>query len=173
MKNYSNSIYLFFIISLILVSCVGSNTGIYYGFSKSGSISSFNAPALKDRHLEMVNALRVEKGLSILKLSNELSAAAKTHALDIARQQRAWNYGSDSSSPQDRARIAGFDGLILGENVSETYEGEYDILDVWYKYSISRNIILDSKATHIGLSWYQDNKGKVWWVQEIGYSGSI
>ena len=58
--------------------------------------------------------------------------------------------------------------LILGENVSETYEGEYDVLDVWYKHSISRDILLDPKATHMGLSWYQDNKGKVWWVQEIG-----
>ena len=114
--------------------------------------------------------LRVENGLKTLKLSNKLSSAAKTHALDIARQQRAWNYGSDASSPQDRAGVSGFSGLILGENVSETYEGEYDVLDVWYKHTISRAIMLNPKATHLGLSWYQDNKGKVWWVQEIGLS---
>ena len=168
MKNCLFWIISILLANLLLFSCVGTNKDIYYGFSKSGSISNFNAPALKARHLEMVNALRVENGLKTLKLSNELSAAAKTHALDMARQQRAWNYGSDASSPQDRARVSGFKGLILGENVSETYEGEYDVLDVWYKYSLSRSIILDPKASHVGLSWYQDNKGKVWWVQEIG-----
>ena len=170
MKKYLFLRYLILFVTLLLFSCVGANNDIYYGFSKSGSISNYNAPALRVRHLEMVNALRVENGLKTLKLSNELSASAKTHALDIARQQRAWNYGSDASSPQDRAIVSGFSGLILGENVSETYEGEYDVLDVWYKYSISRSILLDPKASHLGLGWYQDNKGKVWWVQEIGLS---
>ena len=168
MKNCVFLISSILLVTLLLFSCVGANRDIYYGFSKSGSISNFNTPALRARHLEMVNALRVENGLKTLKLSNELSASAKTHALDMARQQRAWNYGSDASSPQDRAIVSGFSGLILGENVSETYEGEYDVLDVWFKYSLSRSILLDPKASHVGFSWYQDDKGKVWWVQEIG-----
>ena len=126
--------------------------------------------ALKSRHLEMVNALRLENGRSPLKHSISLSAASKTHAFDIARQQRAWNYGSDASSAIDRAKIAGFKGLVLGENVSETYEGEYEVLEVWFQSKIGKEIILDSNATHLGLSWYQDSTGKVWWVQMIGQS---
>ena len=128
--------------------------------------------ALKSRHLDMVNALRIENGSAPLKFSNSLSAAAKTHAFDIARQQRAWNYGSDASSPKDRAETAGFKGLVLGENVSETYEGEYEILNVWFKTAIGREIILHPKATHLGLSYYQDSTGKVWWVQMLGKSPS-
>ena len=62
--------------------------------------------------------------------------------------------------------------MVLGEHVSETYEGEYDVLNVWFKSKIGREIILDSKATHLGLSWYQDSTGKVWWVQMIGNSES-
>ena len=154
----------------ILMSCVGTNTDVYYGYSKSGVISGFEAATLKSRHLEMVNALRLENGRSQLKYSASLSAASKTHAFDIARQQRAWNYGSDASSAIDRARMAGFEGLVLGENVSETYEGEYDVLNVWFKSKIGREIILDPKATDLGLSWYQDSTGKVWWVQMIGKS---
>ena len=155
---------------LIFSSCVGTNQEVYYGYSKSGAISSFEASALKSRHLEMVNALRLENGRSSLKYSSSLSAASKTHAFDIARQQRAWNYGSDASSAIDRARIAGFGGLVLGENVSETYEGEYDVLNVWFKSKIGREIILEPNATDLGLSWYQDSTGKVWWVQMIGKS---
>ena len=155
---------------IILASCVGTNTDVYYGYSKSGVISSFEVAALKSRHLEMVNALRLENGRSPLKHSISLSAASKTHAFDIARQQRAWNYGSDASSAIDRAKIAGFKGVVLGENVSETYEGEYEVLKVWFQSKIGKEIILDSNATHLGLSWYQDSTGKVWWVQMIGQS---
>ena len=166
MKNFTLKI----VFLVILMSCVGTNKDIYYGYSKSGAISSFESPALKSRHLEMVNALRLENGRSPISFSNSLSAASKTHAFDIARQQRAWNYGSDASSAIERAEISGFKGLVLGENVSETYEGEYDVLNVWFKSKIGREIILDHKATHIGLSWYQDSIGKVWWVQMIGNS---
>ena len=167
-----NNIILKILLLVILVGCVGTNTEVYDGYSKSGVISSFNVTDIKSRHLEMVNALRLENGRSSLKYSSSLSAASKTHALDIARQQRAWNYGSDASSAMERAKISGFKGLVLGENVSETYEGEYDVLNVWFKSKIGREIILDSKATHLGLSWYQDSTGKVWWVQMIGNSES-
>ena len=166
MKNFI----LHILVSVILIGCVGTNRDVYYGYSKSGVISSFEVTALKLRHLDMVNALRLENGRSSLKYSTSLSAASKTHAFDIARQQRAWNYGSDASSALERARIAGFKGLVLGENVSETFEGEYDVLNVWFKSKIGREIILDPKATHLGLSWYQDSTGKVWWVQMIGKS---
>jgi len=165
-----NNIILKILLLIILVSCVGTNTDVYNGYSKSGVISSFEVAALKSRHLEMVNALRLENGRSPLKHSISLSAASKTHAFDIARQQRAWNYGSDASSAIDRAKIAGFKGLVLGENVSETYEGEYEVLKVWFQSKIGKEIILDSNATHLGLSWYQDSTGKVWWVQMIGQS---
>ena len=165
-----NNFILKILLLAILMSCVGTNTDVYYGYSKSGVISGFEAATLKSRHLEMVNALRLENGRSQLKYSASLSAASKTHAFDIARQQRAWNYGSDASSAIDRARMAGFEGLVLGENVSETYEGEYDVLNVWFKSKIGRAIILDPKATDLGLSWYQDSTGKVWWVQMIGKS---
>ena len=165
-----NNFILKILLLAILMSCVGTNTDVYYGYSKSGVISGFQTSALKSRHLEMVNALRLENGRSQLKYSASLSAASKTHAFDIARQQRAWNYGSDASSAIDRARMAGFEGLVLGENVSETYEGEYDVLNVWFKSKIGREIILNPKATDLGLSWYQDSTGKVWWVQMIGKS---
>ena len=170
--RYMKTFTLKILLLAMLMGCVGTNTDVYYGYSKSGVISSFEAAALKSRHLEMVNALRIENGRSSLKYSSSLSVASKTHALDIARQQRAWNYGSDASSAIERAKISGFRGLVLGENVSETYEGEYDVLNVWFKSKIGREIILDAKATHLGLSWYQDSTGKVWWVQMIGNSES-
>ena len=57
---------------------------------------------------------------------------------------------------------------MLGENVSETFEGEFEVLQVWLKNSLSSQVILDPEATHIGLGWFQEQDGTIWWVQDIG-----
>ena len=46
---------------------------------------------------------------------------------------KAGNFGSDYSSPQERAMLTGYDGKIRGENVSETFKGEFDVLQIWLK----------------------------------------
>lgn len=152
----------------ILFACVGGKSNPYLGYSKSGFIESFDATKIRLRHIDLVNALRFELGLKDLLFSRELNASASTHAMDIANQKRAWNFGSDYSSPQDRAEISGFVGVVRGENVSETFEGEFDILQVWLDRPLSSQIVLDPKATHIGLGWFQEENGTIWWVQDIG-----
>ncbi len=143
-------------------------TDVYLGFSSSGTLSSYNSNQLRLRHLDIVNALREEKGLSVLKMSTQLNASSTTHARDIFSQKRAWNFGSDNSSPQARAKVSGFNGVIVGENVSETFEGEFDVLQVWLDYPMALAVILSPAATHLGLGWYQEENGKTWWVQDIG-----
>jgi hypothetical protein len=32
---------------------------------------------------------------------------------------------------------------------------------------LSASIILDPKATKMGIAWHQDTNGKIWWVQLI------
>jgi hypothetical protein len=31
-----------------------------------------------------------------------------------------------------------------------------------------RSILLDRDASHIGLGWFQEDNGKIWWVQVLG-----
>ena len=161
----------FLFISLMcfaLVSCVGGNGNSYLGYSKSGLIKLYDSAKIRLRHLDVVNALRQERGLTTLTYSSELNASANTHALDISNQKRAWNFGSDFSSPQERAEVSSFSGIVRGENVSETFEGEFEVLQVWLKNSLSSKIILDDKANQLGLGWYQDPNGTIWWVQVLG-----
>lgn len=161
----------FLFISLMcfaLVSCVGGNANSYLGYSKSGLIKLYDSAKIRLRHLDVVNALRQERGLTTLTYSSELNASANTHALDISNQKRAWNFGSDFSSPQERAEVSSFSGIVRGENVSETFEGEFEVLQVWLKNSLSSKIILDDKANQLGLGWYQDPNGTIWWVQVLG-----
>ena len=156
------------LLCLTLVSCVSNNSNAYLGYSKSGLIKSYDSAKVRFRHLDIVNALRQERGLVVLVYSRELNASADTHALDISNQKRAWNFGSDSSSPQERAEVSGFTGIVRGENVSETFEGEFETLQVWLKNDRSAKIILDAEANKIGLGWHQDLNGTIWWVQVLG-----
>tara|TARA_B100002052_G_scaffold90756_1_gene83533 strand:+ start:644 stop:1168 length:525 start_codon:yes stop_codon:yes gene_type:complete len=153
---------------LLCIGCVSNNEEIYIGNKDSGRIENFNSVEIRKRHLDYLNAIRQERGLTNLQISNSLNSSAATHARDIFKQQRAWNFGSDGSSPQKRAEISGFKGVVTGENVSETYEGEFLVLQVWVKNSFSRSILLNKEATHLGLGWYQQDNGKIWWVQVLG-----
>ncbi len=167
---FINIQFIFYITVLILnLGCVSNSGDIYKGNQDSGKIENFDPVEIRKRHLDYLNALRQEKGLGNLKISNSLNSSAATHARDIFKQQRAWNFGSDGSSPQKRAEVSGFLGVVTGENVSETYEGEFLVLQVWLKNSFSRSVLLNKEATKLGLGWHQEGNGKIWWVQVLGF----
>ena len=120
------------------------------------------------RHLDTVNAIRTARGLAPLELSAQLNAAAKTHSIDMASQQRPWHFGSDGSSPLDRFARTGYPGIMLGENISETYENDTETLQVWMNDTDARSSILDPNARNIGFAWHQERNGKIWWTQLTG-----
>lgn len=120
------------------------------------------------RMRDAVNALREENGLRPLELDSRLNAAAATHSRDMAAQQRPWHFGSDGSSPLERVRRAGYNGRMLGELISETYETELETLTAWMSEARTRNIILDSRARDMGFAFYQQDNGKLWWTMVTG-----
>ena len=120
------------------------------------------------RQLDTVNAIRTASGLLPLELSAQLNAAAKTHSIDMAKQQRPWHFGSDGSSPLDRVARTGYPGIMLGENISETYENDTETLQVWMNDPDARASILDPQARFLGLAWFQERNGKIWWTQLTG-----
>ena len=127
-----------------------------------------DAAPVRLRHLEAVNAVRIQNGLAPVQLSAELSAAADTHARDIAVQDRAWHFGSDLTSPRERAFRAGYRGEVLGENLAEGADMDLVVLDSWLGFDDTRNIILHPEAGGLGLGWFQEPSGKLWWVQLVG-----
>jgi len=131
-------------------------------------IRESEADNIRLTQLDLVNAVRAEAGVPPVTLSAELTAAAETHARDIAVQLRAWNFGSDRSAPQDRAERAGFNGIVTGEDVAETTLDNVGIFQVWVRDPRSRQAMTNPSATHMGLGWYQEPSGKLWWVMDIG-----
>lgn len=148
-----------------LAACTPSydNGGSSGGYRIRGDSSK-----IQFRMLDSVNSLRAASGLSAVQLNSQLNAAAATHSRDMSVQNRPWHFGSDGSSPLDRARRAGYTGQFLGEAISETYETELETLSAWMEQSGTRSVILDPAAANMGFSWFQENNGKIWWTLEMG-----
>ena len=131
-------------------------------------ITKRDTAEIPTRVLEAMNSLRAARGTSPVQLNPQLTAAAEAHSRDMAAQNRPWHWGSDGSSPLDRAKRSGFTGEVLGENISETYETETETLSAWMSLSDTRDVILNPGATEMGFSWYQEPSGKIWWTMVTG-----
>ncbi len=124
--------------------------------------------AITFRLLDGVNSLRSAASMAPLQINAQLNAAAATHSRDMSVQNRPWHFGSDGSSPIDRARRVGYSGEVLGENISETYETELETLAAWMQQRETREVILDPNARSLGFSWFQEPAGKIWWTLVTG-----
>lgn len=131
-------------------------------------ITERDGEIIPQRVLESVNALRAARGTAPIVLSMPLNAASMAHSQDMASQNRPWHWGSDGSSPLQRAQRQGFVGTVLGENISETYETETETLSAWMALSDTRDVILNPAATQMGFGWYQEPSGKIWWTMMTG-----
>lgn len=136
-------------------------------------ISRAERNAVRTVHLDALNAFRVERGLQPVTLSARLTAAAETHARDMSVQQRAWHFGSDGTSPDDRAARAGFDGRVVGENISESFDDEFEVFSSWARDPVTRRVMAEPGADSLGIGWFQEPNGKLWWVQVLGQRNTL
>lgn len=119
------------------------------------------------RMVESVNSLRAAAGAAPVQLDAALNAAAATHSRDMAVQNRPWHFGSDGSSPNDRLARVGYRGALVGEVISETYETELQTLGAWMQDPQTKAVILNRAATRLGLAWFQEESGKIWWTMVL------
>ena len=152
-------------IMILVVSCADTSDP---NQRKVFRISNKDVAKIQLRHLDSINALRVASGLSPVELSPQLTAAAKTHAIDISRQNRPWHFGSDGSNPIERVERTGYAGRMLSENISETFESDLETLQAWMRDPTTRSGILHPDARYMGFSWHQEPIGKIWWVEVLG-----
>ncbi len=135
-------------------------------------IDTADTASIQFRVLDSVNSLRGAAGALPMALNAELNAAAATHARDMAVQNRPWHFGSDGSSPIDRAQRVGYAGTVLGENISETYESELETVAAWMQQTDTREVIIDPAARDLGIAFHQEENGKIWWTLVTGDGGT-
>lgn len=131
-------------------------------------IRTSDASTIQFRMLDSINALRGAAGQPSVQLNAKLNAAAATHSRDMSVQNRPWHFGSDASSPIDRVRRVGYEGNLVGETISETYETELETLAAWMDDPSTRKVLLAPDARNLGFSWLQEDNGKIWWTLVMG-----
>ncbi len=131
-------------------------------------INAHEFSQIPHRFVDAVNVIRARNKLPLVKLSSKLTAAARTHSRDMSVQNRPWHFGSDGSSPLDRVESVGYQGVLLGENISESFESDLLTLRAWMADSEARKLILNPKATEMGIGWHQESEGKIWWTLVAG-----
>lgn len=136
--------------------------------SKVYRLPSGSSDKVQLRMLDSVNALRQASGVGPLVLNSQLNAAAATHSRDMSVQNRPWHFGSDGSSPLERAARVGYTGTLRGEAISETFETEVETLAAWMEEKGTRDVILDASARDMGFAYYQESNGKIWWTLVVG-----
>jgi hypothetical protein len=136
-------------------------------------ITPADQAAIPFRVLDSVNSLRRARALPPVALEPRLTAAAETHARDMSVQNRPWHFGSDGSSPLVRVQRVGYQGRLVGELISETYQTELETLSAWMTQPDTRDVIMDPSATEIGFGWFQESNGKIWWTLVTGASGRV
>ncbi len=131
-------------------------------------IGANDAPRVRERMQDGLNTMRAQNGLPPLQANAELASAAATHAQDMSFQSRPWHWGSDGSSPMQRAQRSGYRGSVIGELISETFESEFETVNAWMLEPETRQVILDRRAQDVGVGWHQDDNGKLWWTVVLG-----
>lgn len=158
---------------LVALAACGGGSGTQLGpdglpLPSRYTIRAADHDAVQLRMLDGVNSLRRAAGLFPVQMNAQLNAAAATHSRDMSLQNRPWHFGSDGSSPLDRAQRVGFIGQITGEVISETFETEMETLAAWMQQADTKAVILDPNAQYMGFEWLQERSGKIWWTMVFG-----
>ena len=124
--------------------------------------------AIPFRMQDSINTLRRVAGAQPVQVDAQLTAAAATHSRDMAAQNRPWHFGSDGSSPLDRLSRVGYRGRLIGEAISESFESDAATLAAWMQNSDTKGVIMDPAASRMGISWFQEPGGKIWWTLVMG-----
>ncbi len=161
-----------FLVVLVPLALAGCDPTPTTGAGGVPIISPRDTDAIITRHVDTVNAFRAENGMGPVQVSPELTAAARTHARDMSVQKRAWHFGSDGTSPKDRADRAGYRGQVTGENISESFDDEFTLIQSWLSDPSTRRVMANPRSNEIGFGWYQETNGKLWWVQVLGQRGA-
>jgi cysteine-rich secretory family protein len=102
--------------------------------------------------LAAVNTFRADNGLKPLVLDARLSRAAAMQSQ--AQAERSWigHYGSDGSTPKDRAERAGYHAKIASETVASGQKSFSDAMRFREQSSGHRTNLLRPKVTAIGVA---------------------
>jgi len=117
--------------------------------------------------VDLTNAERKAAKLPALTANPQLMAAARSHALNMAKQEKL-SHKLDDKEPADRVKDAGYDFGYVGENIAWNQDTPKEVLADWMKSKPHKENILNAEYTEIGVAVEKNKKGERYWVQVFG-----
>jgi uncharacterized protein YkwD len=117
--------------------------------------------------IDRTNAERHKERLPPLTVDPRLTDAAERHADRMAQRDRL-SHELDGRSVADRARSAGYEYRMVGENIAWNQPTAEEVVADWMTSRGHRRNILSRDFTQIGVAVAMNSKGEPYWVQVFG-----
>jgi uncharacterized protein YkwD len=137
--------------TLLLTACQTQTSAGFTQAAPAQVIGVNTSAEAEGQILSAVNAERVRHGLQPLVYNGLLTRAARVHVGDMMRTGMFAHSGSDGSTAADRARWAGYQYCIVGENLSIGYPSVQAAVQGWMISQAHRDNILNSRFDEIGI----------------------
>lgn len=120
--------------------------------------------------LNEMNRIREEAGMGQLSVDVRLVESAAGHSTDMARESFFSHEGSDGSSVGERAKRAGFEWRVIGENIFAGYDDPLRVVEGWMDSPPHREMILTPSVTHVGIAYIHRpfSRLKEYWTANFG-----
>jgi uncharacterized protein YkwD len=97
----------------------------------------------------------------------KLMTAARAHAANMAALEKL-DHTLEDKTFADRAKDAGYQYRLIGENIAWSPETPKEVLEGWMNSPMHRENILKEEFTEIGVGVAKNQKGEQYWVQVFG-----
>lgn len=106
--------------------------------------------SIVDELLKIHNSMRGFIRLGQLELDDSLNKAAQEHAEWMASKGFLSHTGKSGTSHAQRAKIAGYKGYYIAENIAMSSGSPKEVCDIWYKSAGHKRNMLDERFKHVG-----------------------
>lgn len=118
---------------------------------------------------DALNSYRAANGLSQLKYSRRLEAAADLHVRDLYARGFFDHTNPDGQSPSDRAVEAGFCHPYVGENIAAGQPHVQRVMTAWEESPPHDKNMLEADFVYVGMGHYTDPNGRQYWGQVFAF----
>ena len=125
-----------------------------------------NITSYEQQVIDLVNNIRVQKGLKKLSANWELSRVARYKSQDMHDKKYFSHTSPTYGSPFDMMKSFNISYRTAGENIARGQRTPKEVVDAWMNSSGHRANILNSSFTQIGVGYVAD--GNYWTQMFIG-----
>ena len=141
--------------------------------TSASSGDEFSAPEgidLAQRVILLVNAARLDQGLSPLAEHALLTGMANSHSQRMAARGFFDHRDPELGGVQDRAKQSGYSFSALGENIAAGVSSPEELVSAWMASPGHRDNILGSSFTQIGVGFVNDPDSEhgSYWTMIVG-----